>query len=131
AAIEIGADLVHLVAEDHARNMILLGLTPNGLGLRLDARIGVEKRDRAVENTKRTLHFDCEVDVAGRVDDVEAALLAVTAFPERGGGSSRDRDAAFLLLLHPVHGGRAIVRLAHLVVLAGVVKDTLGGRRLA
>ena len=82
AAVEIGADLVHLVAEDHARDMILVGLTPDGLGLRLDAGVGVEQRDGAVEHAQRTLDFNGEVDVAGGVDDVEAARLAVTTLPE-------------------------------------------------
>ena len=51
--------------------------------------------------------------------------------PERSGGSRRDRDAALLLLLHPVHRGGALVDLTDLVGLAGVVEDPLGGRRLA
>ena len=130
-AIEVGADLVHLVAEDHARNMILVRLAPYGLGLRLDAGIGVKQRDRAVENAQRTLHLDGEVDVAGRVDDVEAAHLAVTALPEGRGRGGRDGDAALLLLLHPVHGRGAVMDFADLVRLAGVVEDALGGRRLA
>ena len=46
----------------------------------------------------------------------------------RGG---RDRDAALLLLLHPVHRGRALVDLADLVRAPRVVEDALGRRRLA
>src|SRR3712207_7740189 len=46
----------------------------------------------------------------------------------RGGG---DGDAALLLLLHPVHRGRALVDLAHLVGASRVVEDPLGRRRLA
>jgi hypothetical protein len=37
---------------------------------------------------------------------------------------------ALLLLLHPVHLGRALVDLAHLVRDARVVEDALGGRGL-
>jgi hypothetical protein len=48
----------------------------------------------------------------------------------RGRGRG-DRDAAFLLLLHPVHGGGAVMHFADLVGLAGVVKDALGRRGLA
>src|SRR4029077_20191099 len=43
----------------------------------------------------------------------------------------RDRDAALLLLRHPVHRGRALVDLTDLVGLAGVEEDALGRRRLA
>ena len=60
------------------------------------------------------------------MDDVDAAVL-----PEAGGGGGGDGDAALLFLLHPVHGGFAVVGLADLVRHAGVEKDTLGGGGLA
>src|ERR1700730_8028602 len=63
--------------------------------------------------------------MAGRVDDVEAMLA-----PERRGRGRGDGDAALLLLLHPVHGGGALMDLAHLVALAGVIENPLGRRRL-
>ncbi len=72
AEIEVGADLIHLVDEDQTRNVVLVGLAPDGFGLGLDALVAVEQRDGAVEHAERTLDFDGEVDVAGRVDDVEA-----------------------------------------------------------
>ena len=130
-AVEVGADLVHLVAEDHARHAVLVGLAPDGLRLRLDTGIGVEQRDGAVEHAQRTLDFDGEVDVSGSVDDVEAVHLAVATLPEGRGRGGRDGDAALLLLLHPVHGGSAVVHFADLVRLARVIEDALGGRRLA
>jgi hypothetical protein len=45
----------------------------------------------------------------------------------RGGG---DRDAALLLLFHPVHDGSAFVDLTDLVRNSGVEEDPLGGGRL-
>jgi len=125
AAIEVRADAVHLVDVGDARDVVLVGLTPDGLRLRLDAGDRVEQRYRAVEHAQRALDLDGEVDMAGRVDDVDPV-----AFPLRGGGGGGDRDAALLLLLHPVHDGRALVHLAELVRAAGVVEDALGGRRL-
>src|SRR5262249_46208725 len=120
---EIGADLVHLVDEDHTRHAVFVGLTPYRLGLRLHALVGVEQSHRTVEHAQATLNFDGEVDVARRVDDVDA--LAV---PEGRGRGAGDGDAALLLLLHPIHGGGALVHLAHLVAFTGVVEDPLGGR---
>src|SRR5208337_3980120 len=67
-----------------------------------------------------------EIDVAGRVDDVDLVVA-----PEGGGRGAGDRDAALLLLLHPVHRGFAVVDLADLVGLAGIVEDALGRSRLA
>ncbi len=122
---EVGADLVHLVDEDDAGHVVLVGLAPDRLGLRLDALVAVEHANRTVEHAKRALHLDREIDVAGRVDDVQA--LAVPRGRGRGG---RDRDAPLLLLLHPVHGGGAVVDFADLMGLAGIVEDTFGRRRL-
>ena len=42
--LEIGAGLVHLINEANARDAVLVGLTPDGLGLRLDAMYRVELR---------------------------------------------------------------------------------------
>src|SRR5690606_28371943 len=130
ATVEIGTDLVHLVDEDHTRDVVLFSLTPHGFGLRLNASVGVEQCNCAVENAERTFNFNREVNVARRVDDVEAALLAILTLPERGRGSGRDGDTAFLLLLHPVHGRRTIVGFADLMVLTGIEQNALGHRRL-
>ena len=126
AAVELGADPVHLVDEADARHAVAVRLTPHGLGLRLDAGHPVEYRNRAVEDAQRALHLDGEVDVTGGVDDVDLVLV-----PEAGHGGRRDRDAALLLLLHPVGRRGAVVGLADLVVDARVEQDALGGRRLA
>ena len=106
--------------------LIAVALAPYRLGLRLHALVGIEHADGAVEHAQRTLHLDGEIDVAGRVDDVEP--LAV---PDRGGRGRRNGDAALLLLLHQIHGRGAVVHLAHLVALAGVIEDALGRRGLA
>ena len=65
--------------------LVLLGLPPHGLRLRLDAGNAVETGDRAVEHAQRTLDLDGEVDVAGRVDDVDAVLgaLALSALQKQ------------------------------------------------
>ncbi len=123
---EVRAEAVHLVDEADARDAVLVGLAPHGLGLRLDAGDAVEHGDRAVEHAERTLDFDGEVDVAGRVDDVDGVVVPLT-----GGGGRGDGDAPLLLLGHPVHGGGALVDLTDLVVLARVVEDPLRRRGLA
>ena len=74
-AVEVGAGAVHLVDEAHARHVVLVGLAPHGLGLRLDAGDRVEHGDGAVEHAQRPLDLDGEVDVAGRVDDVDAVVV--------------------------------------------------------
>ena len=125
-ALEVRAGAVHLVDEGDPRDLVAVGLAPDGLGLRLDAGDRVEDGDGAVEHAEASLDLDREVDVAGRVDDVDPEAL-----PLAGGRGRRDRDAALALLGHPVHHGGALVDLADLVGLAGVVEDALGRGRLA
>ena len=126
ATEEIGADAVHLVDKADAGHMVAVGLTPHGFRLRLHACHGVKDADGAVQDAQGALHLNGEVHVSGGVDDVDAAV-----FPEAGGGGGSNGDAALLFLLHPVHGGCAVVRFADLVVDAGVKKDALGGRGFA
>ena len=121
-AREVGADAIHLVDERDARHPVLVGLAPYGLGLRLHAADRAEHRDRAVEHAQAAFDLDGEIDVAGRIDDVDAMVA-----PETGGRGGRDRDAAFLLLHHPVHGRGTLVHFTDFVVDPGVVEDSLGG----
>ena len=124
--VEVRTELVHLVDEADARDVVLVRLAPHRLGLRLDALLAVEHGDGAVEDAQGALDLDGEVHVTGGVDDVD--LVVVPEGRRRGG---RDGDAALLLLLHPVHRRRAVVNFTDLVRDAGVEQDPLGRRRLA
>ena len=124
--LEVRADAVHLVDEADPRDAILVGLAPDGLRLRLDAGDRVEHGDGAVEDAQRPLDFGREVDVPGRVDDVDAVLA-----PEARRRGGRDRDPALLLLLHPVHDRGAVVHFTDLVRDARVEQDPFSRRGLA
>ena len=126
AAEEVGADAVHLVDEADARHAVAVGLPPHRLRLRLDPGDGVEDGDRPVEDAQRALHLDGEVHVPRRIDDVDPVVA-----PEAGRGGGCDGDTAFLLLLHPVHDGGAVVDLAEFVAYAGVEQDAFGRGGLA
>jgi hypothetical protein len=63
------------------------------------------------------------------IDDVDAVLDIVPG-PERSGSGGGDRDAALLLLLHPVHRRGAFVHFADFVGLPRVIEDALGHSRL-
>src|SRR5581483_9522706 len=124
--LEVGPDAVHLVDEANTRDAVFVRLAPHGFRLRLDAGDRIEHGDRAVEDAQRALDFGGEVDVARRVDDVDAVIA-----PEAGRRGRRDGDAAFLFLLHPVHDGGAFVDFTNLVRNPGVEQDPFRGRRLA
>src|SRR5690625_3054157 len=124
--LEIGAGLVHLVAEGDARDVVLVGLAPDRLGLRLDTLRGVEHGHRGVEDAHGALDFHGEVHVSGRVDDVDTGIA-----PEGLGYGRGDRDATLTLLLHPVHLCGTFVSFANLVNAPGEIKDALGKGGLA
>ena len=125
-AVEVRADAVHLVDERDLRHLVLLGLAPHLLGLRLHAAHRAVEGHRAVEDAQRALHLGREVHVSGSVDQRQTVGAPLHA---RGGGL--DRDAALLLLDHEVHRRGAVMHFADLVVLAGIVEDALRRGRLA
>ena len=139
AAEEVGTHGIHLVDVNHARDFVLISLTPNGLRLRLDTALSSQNGHRTVQDAQGTLDLNSKVHVARGVDDVDAVtvllecnriLLGLRVAPVAGGSSGSDGDTTLLLLNHPVHGSAAIMDFADLVVDAGVVQNTLGGSRL-
>ncbi len=124
-AIEVSTHAVHLVDEAHTRHFIFISLTPDRFGLRLNTRNRIKHSNRTIEHTQATLHLNGEIDVTGGIDNVDAMIP-----PETGRRSGRDRDAALLLLLHPVHGGIAIMHFADLMGPTGIVQDSFSCGRL-
>ena len=126
--VGIGAHPVAFVDEGDARHLVPLHLPVHGQGLRLHAADGAEHEDGAVEHAQRPLDLDREIDVAGRVDDVDGVLLPVDV-----GGGGGDRDAALAFEVHGIHGrpGFLVVHLVDGVDFLGVIEDALGQGRLA
>jgi hypothetical protein len=60
--------------------------------------------------------------VSRGVDDVDTVRLELLTHttPETGGRSGGDGDTTLLFLLHPVHGGGAIMNFTDLVINTGV-----------
>src|SRR5262249_32862816 len=125
-APEVGADAVHLVDEADAGGVILVGLTPDGLGLRLDACDSIEDDNTAIQHTQRTFHLDREVHMARRIDDIDAMPQ-----PKAGCRGGCDGNAALLLLRHPIHRRGSLMHLTDLMDLLGVEQDPFCGRGLA
>ena len=116
---------VHLVDISHARNIVLLSLAPDRLGLGLDAAAGSQDCNSTVKDAQGALNFHRKVHVTRRINDVDTMIL-----PMAGRSSGRNRNAALLLLNHPVHGGSTIMNLTNLVGNTGVEEDTLSSGRL-
>ena len=95
--------------------------------LRLDPLGRVDQEDRPLTRREAPRHLVGEVDVPGRVDQVQLVLHALARVREPY-GLGLDGDAALALQVHPVE-----VLLAHLALVHGVceVQDPVGQRRLA
>src|SRR5690606_17304358 len=111
-----------LVDKDKSGDFGIIGVAPVGFGLGLNAAGATENANAAIENLERAVHFHGEVNVPWSVDDVEAV-----AFPEAGGGSGLDSNAALGLLSHKVHGRFTLVGFTGFVDFAGKLEDTFGG----
>ena len=57
--------------------MVFVALTPNRFGLRLNSGHGVEHRHCAVENAQTTLDFGRKIDVTGRIDNIDGAVIVM------------------------------------------------------
>ena len=121
--VEISTRDVHLVDVHHSRDFVLVRLSPDSFGLRLNAALCAQNGNRTVQNTQGTLHLDRKVDVTGGINDIDPVSLPETG--RRGGGNG---NTSLLLLHHPVHGRAAVVNLAQLVRFTRVEQDTLGSR---
>ena len=99
-----------------------------GERLGLDALGGVDDEDRALAGLQAVADLVGEVDVAGRVDEVQAVGLAVVRLVLEPDGPGLDRDPLLALEVHRVED------LAHhLAALdrVGQLEQPVGERRLA
>src|SRR6185312_9529683 len=84
ALIKVTASLVDFVNEANSRHAVLVGLAPHCFTLRLHAHLAVKHRYGAIEHSQASLHFDREVNVTGRVNNVDTRSVPETS---RGGRS--------------------------------------------
>ena len=54
----------------------MVSLSPNSLGLRLNAALGAQNRHASVQNSQGALNLNGEVDVTRGVDDVDAGAAS-------------------------------------------------------
>ena len=103
-ALGLGAGQVDLVDDRDDGQVVLERQVDVGQRLRLDALGGVDDQDRALAGGQAARDLVGEVDVAGRVDQVQLVLLAVCGGVAHAHGLRLDGDA---LLALEVHAGRA------------------------
>ena len=92
-------------------DVVSLHLAVDGDRLRLHAGNRAEHEDRAVKNAKRAFDFNCEIDVARGIDQVDVGIVPMDARGGTGdGGGQSGHDTAHVEEEHDVKGGT--VRLA-------------------
>src|SRR5439155_4355948 len=72
ASLIVRAGTIHLVDESNAGNAIFIRLPPYGFRLGLDATHGAEYGDGAIQNTQRTLDLSGEINMTGRINNIDA-----------------------------------------------------------
>ena len=132
-AEKIGPFAVHLVDKRQAGHAILVGLMPDRFALGLDAFAGAENHHSAVQDAQAALDLGREIDVAGRVDEIDlnfgaGNVLGADGFhvpiePDAGGV---DGYAALLLLGIVIGYGGALIDLAHAVAEPAIEEHPLG-----
>ena len=125
----LGGGQVDLVDHRHDLVVVLDRLVDVGERLRLDALRGVDHQQRAFAGGEAAADLVGEVDVAGRVHQVELVGLAVRGLPLEAHGLRLDGDPALLLDVHVVEH----LACGHLALgqAAGGLDQPVGERRLA
>ena len=127
-ALGLGGRQVDLVEDDDDLVVLVDGLVDVGQCLRFDALRGVDDEQRALAGGERARHLVGEVDMAGRVDEVEHVVLAVVGAVVEAHGLRLDGDAALALDVHRVE--HLLLHVARLQP-AGGLDQPVGERRLA
>ncbi len=121
--VRLGGRQVDLVEHRDDRQVVLEGHVEVGQRLRLDALGGVDEQHGTLAGRQRPGHLVAEVDVTGRVDEVEHVPV-----PRQPDVLRLDGDAALTLDVHAVQ-----VLGAHVALLdhTGDLEHPVGQRRLA
>ena len=101
-AVDVRRGQVDLVDHRQDLEVVLEREIEVGDGLRLDPLRGIDEQQRAFAGHQRAAHLVREVDVAGRVDQVEPIALAVRRVVEQRDRVALDRDAPLALDVHGV-----------------------------
>ena len=100
--VGLGRRQVDLVEHRHDLMAGVERVIDVGERLRLHALAGVDHQQRALAGGERAVHLIGEVDMAGRVDQVEDVILAVVRAVFQPHGLRLDGDAALALDIHRV-----------------------------
>ena len=126
--LRLGRRQVDLVEDRDDLVIVVERLVDVGERLRLDPLARVDDEERALAGGERPVDLVGEVDMAGRVDEVEDVVVAVARAVVEPHGLRLDGDAALALDVHRIEHLAAHLALAET---AGDLDQPVGERRLA
>src|SRR5690625_5975897 len=100
-------------------------MPPYSIRLRLHRYYRAKHSNCTIKHPKGTLYLNGKVHVTRGIDYVNSVI-----FPDTVICSRLNDNSPRLLLLHPVHGGRIIMRRTQSVTPPGVKSDSFGWRVL-
>ena len=100
--VRVGRGQVDLVEDRDEREVLAQGEVDVGERLRLDALGRIDDQDRAFARLQAVADLVREVDVTGRVDQVEPVGLAILGGVLEPDGPGLDRDALLALEIHRI-----------------------------
>src|SRR5262249_33682635 len=127
-ALGIGAGQIDLVQHRDDGVVVLQGEVDVRHGLRLHALRGIDHQDGALAGRQAARDLVREVHVAGRVDQVQHVVLAVTGTIGEPDRARLDRDSPLALEVHVVEKLRRHLALRHR---ARTLEQAVGESRLA
>jgi hypothetical protein len=126
--VRLGGRQIDLVDDRHDLMIMLDRLIDIGQRLRLDSLRRIHHQQRALAGGKAAAHLIGEVDMAGRVHEVELIGFAVARGVGEAHGLRLDGDAALPLDIHIIEHLRGHFAFAEP---AGLLDQPVGKRRLA
>jgi hypothetical protein len=130
----IRSHTIHLVHERYPRNVVSPHLPVDRNSLTLHATDSAENHDSTVKHSQSPLYLDREVDMSGRVDQVDVVFLilalVVLLHPVTESRRRLNSDTLLTLQIHRVHLRTDRVLASHFMYAintAGVEENTFGG----
>jgi len=100
--VRIGLWQVHLVQHRHHFQALFDRRVAVGYRLRLDALASIDYQQRTLARGQRATDFIGEVDVAGRIDEIQLVGLAIARSVIKRDAVGFDGDAALALEIHRI-----------------------------
>ena len=117
---EVSSHFIHLVDESHPRNSIFICLSPNSFWLRFYSLRSIKYCNSSIQNSQRSLYFNCKVYVSWGINQVDLMIM-----PKTCSSSWCNCNSSFFFLFHPVHICSSVMSFSDFVFFTCIEKNSL------